>query len=96
MGVLFRRNVSCTSRGRGCNLASTDRSAIREAHRKIEEGCAAFYAAINKHNSHLLFSDKELDGVDDLNSFVRDEVTGRMWVDLKAPDTQPAFNFATS
>lgn len=96
----FGQNILCILRRSGCGLASkADQLAVRTKRQQIEETCTAFCAAINEHDEFLLFTDEELDGIDDLDRFPIDEAaTGiqKRRLGLKAPDTMPVLKFAKS
>lgn len=95
--VRFKENILRIMHRNGCGLSSSsDQSTIETKRMKIEETCTAFCAAINENDSYLLFTDEELNGLDDLERFPREEFSCKIKIGLKAPSTLPVLKFAKS
>eukprot|EP00579_Thalassiosira_antarctica_P033032 CAMPEP_0201997582 /NCGR_PEP_ID=MMETSP0905-20130828/4508_1 /ASSEMBLY_ACC=CAM_ASM_000554 /TAXON_ID=420261 /ORGANISM="Thalassiosira antarctica, Strain CCMP982" /LENGTH=691 /DNA_ID=CAMNT_0048553295 /DNA_START=20 /DNA_END=2095 /DNA_ORIENTATION=+ len=91
----FQQNILRTLRRNGCGLESkSDQSTVQTKRQQIEETCTAFCAAINEHDEFMLFTEEELEGIDDLDQFSIDGTTGMRKLGLKAPDTMPVLKFA--
>lgn len=94
--IRFQKNILCLMHRNGCGSTSDQTTTIETKRKQIEETCSAFCAEINEHDECLLFTEEELDGVDDIDRFERDVSTGKLKIGLKAPSTLPILKFAKS
>ena len=94
--IRFQKNILKMFHRNGCGSTSDQATTIESKRIQIEETCSAFCAEINEHDGYLLFTAEQLDGVDDIDRFPKDENTKKIKIGLKAPSTLPLLKFAKS